>query len=200
MNMILRAIAVTALSMLAACTTVTTDNPIGVSAGAGNDMRLLGGWKAVQFGKDVATPSKNNEAAYAFFMPKKDGELQAIVAMTSTDPDDNDWMTFDILTGQAGDHAVMSVRRALDNGEAVKDQPPGYQPVLYRLGADGNLSLFMISDDAVRNAIQTGRIAGEMENNNIRITSDSQTLDSFVSEAGPMLFEPEPLVVFERLK
>lgn len=193
MNTILRALALVALSMLAACTTVSTQNPIGISHGVVTDNRLVGSWKLVP--KDT-----NDDKEYVFVMPRKEGGLQAIVVMTASDPNDSGWFTLNLVVGRAGDHALINMQPILENGEPIKDPPDGYLPMLYRFQADGRIQLFYSSDDAMKEAIQNGSIAGTIEKNgNVRITADPQALDAFYADKAPVLFNREPDDVFEPL-
>ena len=80
MSTILRTFALSVvLSMLAACTTITTDNPIGVSGGVQGDARLIGGWK-------IFLDGDLNGKYYVFFLPLKEGSIQALCRM---EPDRN---------------------------------------------------------------------------------------------------------------
>lgn len=193
MNITLRAFAFfVAISILGGCTTVTTDHPIGMSGGTQWDARLIGGWK-------VVPADQKMQPFYAFFLPRKEGGLQAmIVGWDKTNPNDSGWETFEILTGKAGDHLVINGRPLLDNGEPAKSMPAGsgYWPLLYRFEADGTVNMFTWGTgdaiDAIKNAIRTGRITGTIEehgqSSDIRITAEPQSLDAFFDAAAPMLF------------
>jgi hypothetical protein len=193
MNLIFRALALVALAMLAACTTVSTDYAVGISHGSVTDDRLAGSWRLVP--KD---PNAGKE--YVFVVPRKGGGLQAVVVITETDPNDSGWFTVDLVVGKAGDHAVINMGALSENGEPFKDKVPGYLPILYRFEADGRLQLFYPSDDAIKDAIQSGAIAGAVENSNLHITADPGALDAFFAKDSPMLFNREPDDVFEPLQ
>src|SRR5882672_463851 len=164
MKTILRALAFfVAVSILGGCTTVTTDHPIGMSGGTQLDARLIGGWK-------VLPADQKTQPLYAFFLPRKEGGLQAVlIGWDKTRLDDSGWATYEILTGRVGDYLIINGRPLLDNGEPASSTPAGsgYWPLLYRFEVDGTVKMFAggTADaiDAIKKAIRNGRIARTIE-------------------------------------
>ena len=183
-------VAICATFALAACTTVSTDNPIGVSAGAVEDARLAGNWKVV--------PAKDStDEAYIFLMPRDAGAYEGLLVIAS----EKEWWAGDVVAGRTGMATMLNIRPRLKNGETPpnNDVPQGYFPLRYEVGADGQLNLFIWSADALKEAVEQGRIAGAIDKGDIRITADSRTLDTFFAETAPAIFSV-PYATLERLK
>ena len=66
-------------------------------------------------------------------------------------------------------------------------------PVLYSLGADGSLALNLMDEDAVKHAIEAGRIAGMVETRafgDVVLTASPDALDAFLATpAGHAMFK-----------
>jgi len=179
------------LSLLTACTSVTTNAPIGLSDGASLDTRLLGGWKAEL---EKGAPDE----IYVFVLPRKKGGLQALVVAWKNDavtmsPNDAEWWSSEIKTGKAGGHLFMNLRPLLKNGEldgdAAKLHEAGYFPLRYRVDADGRIELFIWRDAAaIKEAIRSGRISGTVDGGDVRIKADAR-VDAFLAESAPVAFD-----------
>src|SRR5262245_21468764 len=187
MNMVLRAFALLiAVLILSGC--ATTANPIGISGGAQTDVRLIGGWKVV-----AAADLKDDKEAYVFFLPRKEGGLQAIVVGWNpkeiSNPNESGLETYEVVTGKVGDLTIINARRP-PNGE-VSNASSGYSQLLYRFEADGSLQVSVLSSDwdgAVADAIRSGRIAGTLPKYGAgHATADPQSLDAFFAQVVPML-------------
>jgi hypothetical protein len=192
MNLLLRAAALTiALTLLAACASVTTVNPIGVSKGEVSDDRLMGSWKFIPSSKDV------KGEAYAFLLARETGGISGLVVISS----ENEWWEADLVAGKAGDHSLLNVRPLKKNGVDVEggDKIEGYFPLRYSVGADGNITLFIWSPDAMKDAVQQGRIAGRASTTDIVLTAKPDELDAFFANMAPVIFS-EPYATLERVK
>jgi hypothetical protein len=177
------------LALLCGCT--TTDNPIGISGGAQVDARLVGGWKGV-----FADQYSDKVKYQVVFLPGEKGALAAIVAGWTLEG--GQWAVYEVVAGRAGDHTVLNMRSVIENGAPARETS-AYIPSLYRFEPDGSLRLFMLSEQAVADAIQSGRLAGTMGTGQLatnRITADPQSLDDFFAEAAPALFT-EPYAVLQ---
>ena len=192
MTLILRAAALTmALTLLAACASVTTINPIGVSKGEVGDDRLMGSWKFIPSNKDA------KEEAYAFLLSRETGGITGLIVI----PSDNEWWEAEVVAGKTGDHPMLNVRPLKKNGVDIEggDKIEGYFPLRYSVGADGNIALFMSSQDAMKDAVQQGRIAGRASTADIVLTAKPDALDSFFADMAPVIFS-EPYATLERVK
>jgi len=194
MNM-LRAFAfLTAFSFLSACAAVSTDTPIGISGGRQMDAQLLGGWKIVQLG------NQTEEHAYVFFLPLKDGSVQALAAgwdMMNGAPEkkDGSWVTYDIVLGKAGEYRFINARPLLEDGKPPQPAPDSaYVPLLYRQESNGTVTIFtIIENQTVRDAVQSGRLKGTVSSGqSVHLTSDANALDEFFATEAPKLFT-EPM-------
>jgi len=140
MNLFVRACVLpVGLSMLSACTVLSTENPIGISSGADTDSRLLGGWKLVS--ADTGDTGEN----YAFVEPQEEGGLHATVIswepLYILDPNEHYRSTYKIITGRVGEHRFINARPLLEGGKPASELTleSGYFPILYRFQKDGSI-------------------------------------------------------------
>ncbi len=175
---ILRAIAVLAVAMLAACGGVTSNHPIGIAHGAVSDERLLGAWTLV--------PNDPSNGTASAFILKQGQALRALLVITG----DNEWWEADIVPGKAGQYGMLNLRPILKNREPVKDgdKIDGYYPLRYTAGTDGNISLFLWSEDELRTAVRNKRIAGSETASRIVLTAEPDALDAFFATEAESLF------------
>jgi hypothetical protein len=175
---ILRAVAVLALAMLAACASVTSNHPIGIAHGAVSDERILGAWTLV--------PNDTSNGTASAFILKQGQGLRALLVITS----ENEWWEADIVPGKVGQHGMLNLRPLLKNGEPVKDgdRIEGYYPLRYTAGADGSISLFLWSEDELRTAVRNKRIAGSETAGRIVLTAEPDALDAFFAAEAESLF------------
>ena len=79
-----------------------------------------------------------------------------------------------------------------NNGKRESDPSRGTVPLLYRFGSDGRVSLFLVSEDKAKEAIQTGAVAGAIEPGDfgdVTLTAEPDDLDKFfASDDGAALF------------
>ena len=192
MNTVFNIFALALLSLLAACTSVVTENPIGISNGTVLDMRIFGAWK-------VMTPDQNSkDEAYVFVLPHENAPIEGMLVVFS----DRDWWTSDLVLGKAGAHEMLNVKVLLKNGRPIeaKDMPSGYFPLRYVVNADGSIQLYRWTEETVKNAIERGAIAGTIvSGSDIRITADPKALDGFFATSAPSMFA-EPFGTLVPLK
>jgi hypothetical protein len=194
MTMIVRVFATFALLTLCACTTVSTTNPIGIAKGAVEDAKLMGSWRFIPANdKDSKDPK---DVAFAFFVTQPNGVHGLLVL-----PGENEWWEAEIVIGKAGANGMLNVRPAQKNGEPVEgtDKLEGYFPLRYSAGADGTISLFLWTEDALKDAIEKKQVAGTVANGAITLTAAPDALDAFFSTAAPDIFS-EPYATLAPLK
>jgi hypothetical protein len=79
-----------------------------------------------------------------------------------------------------------------NNGKRESDTSHGTVPLLYRVEANGNVGLFLISEDKAKDAIQNGNIAGTIEPGalgDVTFTAEPDDLDKFFAgDEGAALF------------
>jgi hypothetical protein len=193
-RLLLAALAVLAL---AACYPPTTSHPIGSTVGFKSDPSLLGLWKA-------RSPDPDNHSFYYYHvLQAKDGAMFAVLVPSGGDGKASDVMMFKLKTARFGNLGFLNVRVMMDPEHEAPDQPPGWVPVLYRFEANGTLKIFILEEDATKNAIRTHKIAGTVgnaETDDAVVTADGATLDNFFrSRTGLALFD-KPFVILTKVK
>jgi hypothetical protein len=179
-----------ALLPLAACTTVMTVHPIGQSNGAIADARLVGHWQVVEQSNAAADAAEDAapEAGYVFILEQENSP--ALQVLLVAPEGENEWWTFEIVTGNAGGNLMMNARPILANGESVPDDevplPEGYFPLRYSVEPDGSVRVYTWGDlqriaDAVRNGDVAGTVAEAGGGTDVRITAAPQELDAYFS-------------------
>jgi hypothetical protein len=179
--------------IVAACLPVTTKTPIGTTVGFKSDPALVGIWKG--HGKN------DSKDGYLTFMNNGDGTMTAL--LFSRDEDEGEWTTYTLQGAKLGDNRILNARAALKNGKPVEgEEARAIMPLLYRFEKDGSLSLSLLDEKAVKDAIRAGRLKGEVgegDAGDARITEEPAALDAFFAsdEAGKMF--SEDLLVMRRL-
>ena len=154
-NRIRLAVASFAALTLAACYPPTTTHPVGASSGSKPDALLVGLWK----GKSADT---SGDFGYFHFLPQHDGSITAILVQAGNKPD-GDWNLITLTTARAGDNRYMNARMLSTNGKPEVGAPAGTVPVLYRVSANGRLTLYLMDETAAKAAITAGKIKGRIE-------------------------------------
>jgi hypothetical protein len=180
---------------LAACLPVTSDNPIGSTAGFKPDPALVGLWKG--HGQD-----KDDKDVYFAFLQNEDGGMTAL--LITPEKDAGDWGTYDLKIATLGHSHIMNVRPGLKNGKPDTDEDAGETiPIRYDLAKDGKVTLMLLDDKATAAAIKAGKIKGtvrEGSEDDGHITADPKSLDAFfATKEGAALFSAK-LAVLTRMK
>ncbi len=195
MSGLLRMLAVAAALFLGACLPVTTTTPIGTTAGLGADAGLTGLWRGQE-------NDEKGQAIYFAFFPQGDGTIKAL-AFEAPTKDGGGWSVYGIRTTTLGANRYMNVLQLEDNGKPTEPQVAATNiPLFYELGKDGTLSLALIDEDAAKEAIKSGKIAGNIETGqygDVVITASAAQLDAFfASDAGRALFR-KPFMTLHRV-
>jgi hypothetical protein len=197
MKAIRYAVLAAAALIVAACLPVTTKNPVGTTAGFKQDASLVGVWKG--------EPDKNNPddkpVYFAFLNANEDG-MTAI--MLQPGKGTGDWGAYNLKLATLGENRFINAWTVLDNGKpADASEAKADILLLYRLGKDGKLTVYLLDEEATRAAIRAGRIKGEVQpgdTGDVRLTAEPKVLDAFfATKQGAALFV-KPLVVLDRLK
>jgi hypothetical protein len=187
--------AVAALA-LAACYPPTTSHPVGSTVGFKGDPSLVGLWKA------RSTDPDNHTFYYYHLLHAKDGSMLALL-VPGNGGEASDVMMFKLKTARFGNFGFLNARAMMDPEHEATDQPPGSVPVLYRFEANGTLKIFILEEDATKNAIRAHKIAGTVgtsETDDAVITADGATLDNFFrGRTGLALFE-KPFAILTKVK
>jgi hypothetical protein len=166
--------------LLAGCLPVTSKTPVGTTAGLGADEALYGTW--IGHSQD----EKEKGLAYFHFLKGKDNEAGTISALMVTPGDnDDDWMSFTVRTAKLGAHNYMNAVATGGNGVKIGAGEKGESiPLLYSFGRHHTLTLYLLDEDKVKEAIQAGKIAGTVESGDygdVKITADAAALDAFMA-------------------
>jgi hypothetical protein len=183
---------------VAACLPVTTKNPVGTTAGFKQDESIVGLWK-VEPGKD----SKDDKQGFLAFLTAEDGNAMTAL-MIAPGKDAGDWGVYNLKLATLGQNHVMNAWSVSGNGRpADKDEAKADILLLYRMGKDGKLTLYLLDDDKTGEAVKAGKIKGDVQpgsTGDVHITADPAALDKFfATKEGAALFV-KPLVVMERVK
>jgi hypothetical protein len=165
-----------------ACLPVTSKSPVGTTVGYRADPQLTGLWK----GRPVGLPG------YFAFFPQADGSTKVIWLNLPASRDRGGWIVFNVHTATLGSDLYMDASGIETDGGPF-DPKLEHIPVLYGFGADGSLALSLMDEDAVRHAIEAGRIAGVVETRafgDVVLTASPDALDAFLATpAGHALFK-----------
>ncbi|MGC9954162.1 MAG: hypothetical protein ABSD21_07775 [Rhizomicrobium sp.] len=171
------ALAIACTLLLAGCLPVTSKTPVGTTAGLGADEALYGTWKGHGQGEKVDT--------YFHFLPGKDGTVSVIFVTPKNAADNGGWSYLTLSTAKLERNRYMNAVQVSTDGlpadESLKDSSV---PILYRFGKNHRLTLYLLDEDKVKEAIQAGKIAGTVEPGNfgdVKITADAAALDAFMA-------------------
>jgi hypothetical protein len=180
---------------LAACLPVTTDNPIGSTAGFKPDPALIGMWK----GRGV---DKDDKDGYFAFLRNEDGSMTATLTTFESDADQLDVYQAQVVS--LGANHIMNVRARSQNGTPANEEDARQIiPIRYDIGKDGKLTLFLLDDKKTTAAIKAGQLKGtvrEGSDGDGHITADPKSLDAFfATKEGAALFGAK-LVTLTKVK
>lgn len=183
--------------LVAACLPVTTKNPVGTTVGFKADPMLQGVWKG--HGDDNEGDMKDG---YFVFLAGADGMMTVILITPENDGDE--WGTFSLKPATLGENHYMNVGGGLKNGKPDDDELFKENILLkYDIGADGRLTLALLDEKAVAEAIKAGRIEGKVDPGSmgdVHITADEAAQDKFfASKEGAALFSAK-FVTLTRMK
>ena len=171
------ALAFAAAFLLAGCLPVTSKTPIGTTAGLGADEALYGTWKGHSQDAD------NKTDGYFHFMKGKDGTITALVVLAAGSQDDG-WTAFNVRTAKLGANRTMNAAETFDKDAPAEGSLKNTNiPLLYTINGK-KLTLYLLDEDKVKEAIKAGKIAGTVESGNfgdVKITADGPALDAFMA-------------------
>lgn len=177
-------VAACAAFLAAACYPVTTTSPVGTSVGFSTDPALAGLWRA-----EMA--QSNDEVVYFHFLPMDNGSFKVVI-VSGGEKLNGEWSVVRVQAASLGDHHFLNAEMVFNNGKRESDPSRGTVPLLYRFGSDGRVTLFLVSEDKAKEAIQTGAVAGAIEPGDfgdVTLTADPDDLDKFfTSDDGAALF------------
>jgi hypothetical protein len=205
--------AIAFLAILSGCSSIRTDNPVGISGGAQTDSRLVGRWIPLKADGKEVPPTGHSDL---FLLPRKDGGYTGVIVGWDVGPTpDSDVILLNIIVGRAGIEGMLNVQFLSENGKPAEDSDKGYWPMLYRIDGDGRLHVYDTSDNGIKlveSAVQSHRLAGTSDEQSygkddsgkddkvihVHITADPKSLDAYFAENASLIFT-KPMYTFERV-
>jgi hypothetical protein len=179
----------------AGCLPVASKSPIGSTQGFVMDPSLIGTWKGAASGQKVAS--------WFHFLPGRENTIMAVVVTPSNEDDSGGWGAFALQTAKLGSNYFMNAQEVSDNGKVASDQTAqNPTPLLYKIGDDGKLTLYMLNEKATAAAIKAGKIAGTVEPGDygdVTLTADPDALDAFFQTPEGLALFTEPFAVLTRV-
>jgi hypothetical protein len=203
-----RFVALVAAVMLAGCSEVSTQYPVGSTTGLTPDPALIGTWwPHDEKGGALVRTADGKRGGYVHVLPTREGPFEIVVVSLPAKPGDTgDYAVYRASSGRAGENRFLNVVMLAPAGETPQTLPKhGTSPVLYRFEANGDLTIFKLDIDKVAAAVKAGRIAGNVEKHtytadgkeyegtpDVRITADPAALDAFFAK-------PTAIDLFEKI-
>lgn len=201
-------VALVAAVMLAGCGEVSTQYPVGSTTGLTPDPVLIGTWwPHAEKSGELERTADGKRAGYVHVLPTREGRFEIVMVSLPTKPGDSgDYTVYRASSGRAGENRFLNVVMFSPTGETPLTLPKhGTSPVLYRIEANGDLTLFKLDIDKAAAAVKAGRIAGTVEKHtytvdgkeyegtpDVRITADLAALDAFFAK-------PTAIDLFEKI-
>ena len=182
---------------VAGCLPVTTKNPVGTTAGFKQDPSIIGVWK-VEPQKD---DQDGKQGFIAFLNAEEDGVMTAV--MVAPGKDSGDWGTYRLKLATLGQNYFINAWTVSDNGKpAEKDEAAADILLMYRLGRDGKLTLYLLDEEKTTAAVKAGKIKGDVQpgsTGDVHLTAEPAALDKFfASKEGAALFD-KPMVTMKKI-
>jgi hypothetical protein len=189
-----------AMLFLAACLPVTTKNPVGSTAGFKQDPALLGLWKGEP---DKSKPPEDGDRPgyLAFLNSGEDGTMTGL--LIAPGKGSGDWGYYKLRPTTLGANHYLNAWAVMNNDHpADPDEAKSDFLLLYRIGKNGKLTLYLLDEDATRAAIKAGRIKGVVDPGSmgdVHITAEPKDLDAFFAgRQGAALFV-KPFAVMQKV-
>jgi hypothetical protein len=205
-NFVKRIFAVLAAALtLAACIPVTSKSPVGSTAGLKPDPALYGMWEVRTSAAQYGNPAEDaKERAFIAILPDKGGDVTAVFLDIPSAEKSGEWSSYILTTTTLGAFHYINARALITDGTPADGRETKDSfPILYRIDRDGALTLTLIDEDAAKAAVQSGKIAGRIENGkfgDVTLTAAPAQLDAFFSsDAGRALFT-KPLIVLRKVR
>lgn len=160
----------------AGCLPVITTTPIGTTQAQSPDKALYGTW--------IGRIPDQAQDLYFHFMAAKDGGM-TVAMISAAGGEDDGWSVLRAQSASLGANRFLNAEMMFDRDAPVEGRLKGaLVPVLYLLKGR-TLKLYLIDEDKAKAAIQSGALAGKVEDGaagDITITADAQTLDEFMTQ------------------
>ena len=184
-----------AVLLLAACYPPTTTHPVGSTVGQKLDPVLVGLWKGTPTNKD-------ERGSYYHFLPMLDGTVRVVIVQGGDKPD-ADVILVKATTTMLGKNRFMNAQLVTSEGKPAEGSPASTVPVLYKLDAKGAMTISLMDEAAVKDAIKAGKIQGTVEKGDYGdavITADPATLDKFMQSPAALAMFAKPFVTLRKME
>jgi hypothetical protein len=186
MRTLRRLLMVAGALLLAACLPVSSSIPLGTTVGLSADKALLGSWIDREKDKERGV----EYVTYYYFLPVNETTISVVAVMLADKEGRNGgWEHYRLSTATLGPHRYMNVVRTSKSGGTMDDHETGFIPMLYRLDGDSILTLYLLDEDKIKEAIKAGLIAGvvpeekdDSKDTDIRLTATGPALDAFFAK------------------
>ena len=174
--------------LLAGCVP-TAENPITSKKGAG-DQSLIGAWKGT---------SNDNTPIWLHFLRGKDNEIGAVLMPRGTgDKAPDEWSAFRVVTAEIKGTHYMSALWDYNDGKPTEGRDKGYHLLRYAIASDGTLSLWLVDEEKLIAAVESGKLEGKIEgeggSKEVRVTASSEKLGKFLAKSNPAELFDKPFV------
>ncbi|MEI9932746.1 MAG: hypothetical protein WDM89_19985 [Rhizomicrobium sp.] len=141
------------------------------------DASIVGVWKV-----EPDKSNKDDKAGFiAFLNAEEDGAMTAI--MIAPGKDAGDWGVYNLKLATLGQNHFINAWATTNNGRAAeKDEANADVLLLYRLGKDGRLTLYLLDDEKTAAAVRAGKLKGEVRkgtSSDVHLTAEPAHLDKF---------------------
>jgi hypothetical protein len=137
-----------------------------------------------------------------YFFPQQGAGTTALLVTPPAGKDAGSWSSFSVTTAQLGANHFINARELIDNGKPAEGKLANTVfPLLYRIGANKSLTLYLLDEKKTAAAITAGKLKGTVEKGDygdVAVTEDAASLDALMAtKAGAALFGP-PLMVMRK--
>jgi hypothetical protein len=201
MNFLRFALLAAAMLFVAACLPVTTKNPVGSTVGFSQDPELVGLWKGAPDKKKSGDEGEDKQGYLAFLNSGEDGTMTGL--LIAPGKGSGDWGYYKLRPTMLGANHYLNAWAVMNNDHAADpDEAKSDFLLLYRIGKNGRLMLYLLDEDATRTAITAGKIRGVVDPGSmgdVHITAEPKELDAFFAgKQGAALFV-KPFAVMDKV-
>jgi hypothetical protein len=184
------AVAFLAVLALAGCYPPITTHPLGSNAQTKPDAALAGTWKGVD---------TDGKPRYVHFLQQSDGTLSAVVVESGAKAED--WFAAKLTCAKLGANRFLNGRLEWTN-DKPENEIPGTVPILYEIDAKGALTLALMDEDKVKDAVRAGKIKGTIEKGqmgDVTITESPAALDRLFAAPSVTTLFAKPFLTLHRV-
>jgi hypothetical protein len=184
---------------LAACLPVTSKSPVGSTAGFKSDPALFGMWEGTP-----EDPANAKGMVFFAIMPTDEGEATVVFVDMPVPVKSGDWANYTVQTAALGPYRYLNARAKFTDGKPADGaEAESTFPLLYRFDSSGRLVLYLLDEDATKEAVKAGKIAGVVGNGtlgDVTLTASPKELDAFFATGKGRALFTKPLIVLRKVR